>query len=162
MPFEQDMAYRDCPWCGLRDAQMRFQGNMSAVTATNSKQRDYATVSCPRCAGLVVLEVEVGATTVIDTMPAPGAEARVEHLPPDVERYYRDAIKILDAGVPSGAAVQLRRTLEAAAAHRGVTSGALVARIRGLIKQGTSRSSSDRCSTSSARQATSVPTRVRM
>jgi hypothetical protein len=61
---------------------------------------------------------------------------RVEHLPPDVEDYYRDAIRVLEAGVPDAAAVQLRRTLAAAAAHHGIDSGALVARIKELIKAG--------------------------
>jgi hypothetical protein len=41
----------------------------------------------------------------------------VRHLPTDVADYYRDAIRVMQAGVPDAAAVQLRRTLEAAAAH---------------------------------------------
>jgi hypothetical protein len=48
------------------------------------------------------------------------------HLPTDVGEYYGDAIKVLRAGVPDAAAVQLRRTLEAAASHVGVIPFPLV------------------------------------
>jgi Domain of unknown function (DUF4145) len=73
---------------------------------------------------------------VLKIFPEAGAEVSVEHLPPDVEGYYSDAIRVLEAGVPDAAAVQLRRTLEAAAAHFGITSGPLIKRIEGLIEKG--------------------------
>ena len=40
------------------------------------------------------------------------------------------------AGVPDAAAVQLRRTLEAAAAHKGITDGPLYKRVQKLIEDG--------------------------
>ena len=58
------------------------------------------------------------------------------HLPDDVAEYYEAAIRVLDAGVPDATAVQLRRTLEAAAGHFGMTDGPLVKRIEGLIESG--------------------------
>jgi hypothetical protein len=43
---------------------------------------------------------------------------------------------VLDAGVPDAAAVQLRRTLEAAAAHFDVRGRNLVGKIQKLIEEG--------------------------
>ncbi|MFC6156098.1 DUF4145 domain-containing protein [Kribbella jiaozuonensis] len=60
----------------------------------------------------------------------------IKHLPPDVAQYYSDAIKVLRAGVPDAAAVQLRRTLEAAAAHYGAAEKTLVNSIKKLIADG--------------------------
>lgn len=101
--------------------------------------RWWSWMSCPRCAKVIVIETngkddrphrEIGA------IPESTDETGVAHLPNDVEDYYRDAIRVMDVGVPDAAAVQLRRTLEAAAAHYDVTSGSLVSRIDKLIKQG--------------------------
>jgi hypothetical protein len=61
---------------------------------------------------------------------------RVDHLPEDVATFLSMSIRILDAGVPDGAAVQLRKTLEAAAAHRGIKKRTLVASIEKLIEAG--------------------------
>ncbi|HEX5598817.1 MAG TPA: hypothetical protein VFX61_22775 [Micromonosporaceae bacterium] len=50
----------------------------------------------------------------------------VAHLPEDVKGLFRDAEVFLGAGVPDAAPVQLRRTLEAAAASRGIRERTLV------------------------------------
>jgi hypothetical protein len=60
----------------------------------------------------------------------------IKHLPDDVAGFFNDASVVLDAGVPDAAAVQLRRTIEAAAAHRGVKEGRLIDSIKKLIDQG--------------------------
>jgi hypothetical protein len=110
------------------------------VKATRAKgaQREWAVLSCPRCGGAILLEAatEGQGNAILQVVPEPGAESNVEHLPDDVHGYYRAAITVLEAGVPDAAAVQLRRTLEAAAAHRGVRSGPLVGRIENLIEIG--------------------------
>jgi hypothetical protein len=59
----------------------------------------------------------------------------VEHLPDDVSRYFADAQRVMAAGVPDAAAVQLRRTLEAAAAHKGIRERNLMSSIREMINQ---------------------------
>jgi hypothetical protein len=59
----------------------------------------------------------------------------IEHLPEDVQGYYSDALRVLDAGVPDAAAVQLRRTLEAAAAHFNINEKSLVHAIEKLIEE---------------------------
>ncbi|GAB3664746.1 hypothetical protein GCM10027596_29670 [Nocardioides korecus] len=61
---------------------------------------------------------------------------QIRHLPDDVSGYFSDAQRVIDAGVPDAAAVQLRRTLEAAAAHRGVTERTLVKSVEKLIEKG--------------------------
>jgi hypothetical protein len=70
-----------------------------------------------------------------DPADAPG-EPLIKHLPNDVRDFYADAIRVLDAGAPDVAAVQLRRTLEAAVAHVGIGGGPLFKRIEVLIDQG--------------------------
>ncbi|MFI9170803.1 DUF4145 domain-containing protein [Streptomyces lincolnensis] len=64
------------------------------------------------------------------------AETDIKHLPNDVARYYNDALRVLRAGVPDAAAVQLRRTLEAAAAHYEIREKVLMKSIEKLIKDG--------------------------
>ncbi|GAB3706300.1 hypothetical protein GCM10027598_08400 [Amycolatopsis oliviviridis] len=62
----------------------------------------------------------------------------VGHLPDDIGKHLKGAIRVLQAGVPSAAAVQLRRTLEAAAAAKGVNEPRkpLVHSIQKLISEG--------------------------
>jgi hypothetical protein len=60
----------------------------------------------------------------------------VKYLPATVAKFYGDARRVLDAGVPDAAAVQLRKTLEAAAACYSIDSGPLVKRIEELISFG--------------------------
>lgn len=73
---------------------------------------------------------------IFQTVPPSDREVDVRHLPENVEHYYREAIRALDAGSPESAAVQLRRTLEAAAAHFGMSQSNLLNRVRGLIAEG--------------------------
>lgn len=106
---------------------------------TGGAARFWSVMSCPRCAGAVV--IETNEPTAIQhqqlrILPDEGSTNRVGDLPPDVLSFYRGAIRVLDAGVPDAAAVQLRRTLEAAAAHHGIDSGPLVQRIKKLIEKG--------------------------
>jgi hypothetical protein len=74
---------------------------------------------------------------VKQSVPESGhARYTVGHLPDDVERFFTAAIQVMDAGVPDAAAVQLRRTLEAAAAHKGIRERTLVQSVRVMIDQG--------------------------
>jgi hypothetical protein len=123
----------------LRDAQFLVPNPNIQVVPQKGRAREWSVLTCPRCAGAILLEtgVEAGAVVVVREIPeADRARHLVGHLPEDVARYYAGAVRALDAGIPDAAAVQLRRTLEAAAAARGVTKGVLVARIRQLITEG--------------------------
>ncbi len=60
----------------------------------------------------------------------------INHLPESISKYFRNAQIVLSAGVPSAASAELRRTLEASAAHFGATGGALVKQIQKLIDDG--------------------------
>ena len=138
MPFNPNETFRDCPWCGLRDAQMNLIGAELQAPRRNSTQRCWTILSCPRCAGIVAIEhYPRGAPSSETISVVPAAEVtQLAHLPADVAEFYRGAKRVLDAGVPDAAAVQLRRTLEAAAAHQGIDSGPLVRRIEALIERG--------------------------
>ena len=133
------MAFRNCPWCGLRDAQMRVLQTALQADHGNASHRYWSIVSCPRCGGVVGIETnspQQQPPRELSAVPTQEAHPDLRHLPPDVEEFYRGAIRVLDAGVPDAAAVQLRRTLEAAAAHHGVDDGPLVQRIQRLIDAG--------------------------
>jgi hypothetical protein len=137
--FDDKFRFRDCPRCGLRDAEMRVLNRDQQATALDGRVRWFSLIYCPRCANVVVLETngeKQSPGVVLATVPESPAEVGVSHLPADVAGYYRDAIRVLDVGVADAAAVQLRRTLEAAASHHGVGSGSLIQRIDKLIKAG--------------------------
>ena len=75
--------------------------------------------------------------TEIQSVPESGHRRfEVDHLPDDVARFFADAVRVLDAGVPDAAAVQLRRTLEAAAAHKGIRNRTLVQSVQEMISEG--------------------------
>lgn len=139
MGWNQEMAFRDCPWCGLRDAQMPAL-LMNGTAAKPGESRYWSVVACPRCAGATLMETnppnhEPG--EVIKTVPEDARmRDQVSHLPEDVKRFYGNARRVLDTDVPDAAAVQLRKTLEAASAHFGISEGPLVARIERLIEEG--------------------------
>jgi len=139
MGFSPAMAFRDCPHCGATYAQMgvRMQDNQAATA--EGRLRCWTFLTCPACAGAVVLETSLQneSPAVLDILPADNSSTLgVAHLPEDVESYYRDALRVLRAGVPDAAAVQLRRTLEAAAAHFDIEERTLVKSIEALIEQG--------------------------
>lgn len=102
--------------------------------------RHWAFLTCPACGGGVAVEHNPPSEAQVQerlVIPAGNERlSRVEHLPNDVAGYYEGAIKVLRAGVPDAAAVQLRRTLEAAAAHHGFDKGTLVKRIVAMIDAG--------------------------
>jgi hypothetical protein len=108
------------------------------TTTVEGESRFWMPLFCRRCGGAVLIEhnaANVSTPQIIRTLPT-GEELSVRGLPADVEHYYMDAIKVLQAGVPEAAAVQLRRTLEAAAAHFKVKPFPLVGAVKELIKQG--------------------------
>ena len=130
---------------------MKAEWTSGAVFAADGRTRAWACYTCPRCAGAVLVEVliydstlkqpgEIKEGTLLHELQAipSGQHDRyhVDHLPEDIQSYFGDAIRVLDAGVPDAAAVQLRRTLEAAAAHRGIEGRNLVQRIEKMIDEG--------------------------
>lgn len=140
MTWGAELAFRDCPWCGLRDAQMNVHTTELALSPPGKASRFWSVLSCPRCGSVVVLEInpqnEMPPRAKLVVPQDEHRKADVEHLPSDVAKFYADARRVLDAGVPDAAAVQLRRTLEAAAAHFGIGDGPLIGRIERLIDMG--------------------------
>ena len=60
----------------------------------------------------------------------------IQHLPENVERFFSQAQTALRARLADSAAVELRRTLEAACAARGHKKKTLVASIKSLVDEG--------------------------
>ena len=136
--FAEVQRFRNCPWCGVRDAQMNVIGRDLEATRFSKSERWWTVLACPRCGGLVAVEHPAPghiSDHVISVVPKSGSET-LSHLPGDVAEFYDGAKRVLDAGVPDATAVQLRRTLEAAAAHKGIDTGPLVTRIEALISAG--------------------------
>jgi len=140
MGWEETFRYRDCPWCGATSAQMQSLTNINvASTAADSTQRFWTLLGCPRCAGAITIEYTPPNTPnrVLRQIPESAfVSLRVGHLPEKVAGHYRDAIIVLQAGVPDAAAVQLRKTLESAAAEFDVQPYPLVKAIKTLIEKG--------------------------
>lgn len=136
MAFNPAWTFRDCPWCHARDVQMALVANFT--TGGLQGQRDYAALSCPRCARVTVIESTVGMMDLASVMPrAEDVDGNIDGLPEDVATYLADAIKVLRVGVPDAAAVQLRKTLEAATTAKGANvKQPLVKRIQQLIADG--------------------------
>lgn len=140
MRWGPELAFRDCPWCGLRDAQM----TPILVNAQGGRVKDsprwWSAVTCPRCGGIVLLETNAdneNPPTIKMTIPEDERTgSQVAHLPPDVEKFYSNAQRVLEANVPDAAAVQLRKTIEAASAHFGIDKGPPVERIKKLMEEG--------------------------
>lgn len=130
---------------------MDVQWSSRKVLDASLHRHFWAALSCPRCAGVTLLEfsmlneVDSGNASIhpasevaINRVTPSGDDAAqtVKHLPDDVKSFYDDAWRVLQAGVPDAAAVQLRKTLEAAAAHKGIQEKQLVASIRKLVDLG--------------------------
>jgi hypothetical protein len=78
------------------------------------------------------------APAILDLMPhSEDLGNNVTDLPDDVGRYLADAVKVKRIGVPDAAAVQLRRTLEAATTAMGANPRVrLVQQVQQLIEDG--------------------------
>lgn len=148
----KEVYFRDCPWCGVKHAAMTPMWSRVGIRDTTNTARSWIAMACPRCAGLVTVEVHIsGLHHMADDQPIPvsvdGFELRavpdagrkeyqINHLPEDVERFFSDALLVMEAGVPDAAAVQLRRTLEAAAAHKGASKRNLVQSVEQMMSDG--------------------------
>lgn len=148
-----ESAYRDCGHCGYAHVAMREEWSARRLYDIDGQSHSAAAYACPRCAGITVVTLDIvthpassksdgsisptAEVIELDVQPAASAlGSRVDHLPEDVERYFFDAQRALRADLPDSAAVQLRKTLEAAAAHKGISERTLVNSIRKLVEEG--------------------------
>lgn len=141
MGFDRTMAIRTCGYCGLKRAQFHEVITDRQYKAMSPNRTICQSVlQCPDCGRLTIVEtntVGVSPPREITSYPTDADVGHtVRHLPEDVEQYFSDARRVLDAGVPDAAAVQLRRTLEAAAAHFKVRERNLVSSIEKLVSEG--------------------------
>ncbi|TLG12168.1 DUF4145 domain-containing protein [Nocardia cyriacigeorgica] len=139
MGFKAEMAMRSCGHCGLKRAQMSIVHGPTEARRSNGSARHFTILVCPDCAGVTVVEHTSSnvVSKLVGVWPdSPERALDVDHLPDRVARYYASARKALDAGIPDAAAVQLRRTLEAAADEYDVSERVLVRSIERLIAEG--------------------------
>ena len=100
MPFSDDWAFRDCPGCGLRDAQRQHLSMNLSADRQDSTPRYWSVISCPRCGGAILIEHTPPGfpqAQLLKVVPEHGADVRVEHLPDAVRPHYEDAIRVLEA-----------------------------------------------------------------
>ena len=138
MGLPGDAQYRDCPWCQTKNLALR-QVSQTTAERSNGSARHWTWFTCPRCAGVISLESNAfneGPPMELAMVPDTRNPSDVDHLPEDVAKYYSNALTVLGAGVPSSAAVELRRTLEAAASHHGITERTLVKSVQKLADKG--------------------------
>lgn len=137
MPFSPEFSYRTCPWCNTQDVSMPVKLQDVSNRVASGGNRQWTWLACPRCGGAVSVETHIQAQRILKVVPeTASSELRVNHLPGDVQEYYNNAQTVLNAGVPSSAAVELRRTLEAAAQHFEVSERTLVKSIEKLAEKG--------------------------
>jgi hypothetical protein len=150
MKFEE-VKYRDCGYCRTVQVAMIVQWSNRILKDAQDVRHNWAALSCPRCGGVTLVEMSMqveansgdssiastSEVTILRAIPSGDDPAvAVSHLPTDVRGFYEDAMRVLQAGVPDAAAVQLRKTLEAAAAHKGIREKQLVTSIRKLVDEG--------------------------
>ena len=115
--------------------QVKMQDTDFSVAAGGHHQ--WTWLACPRCGNAISIQTSTQSRQVTKVVPEePSGAMKVNHLPADVEEYYTNAQTVLNAGVPSSAAVELRRTLEAAAHHQDVNERTLVKAIEKLAEKG--------------------------
>jgi HEPN domain-containing protein len=115
--WSDEWRFRDCPWCGLRDAELRMLAGPDLEAKASKGVRWWAVVVCPRCAGAVLIEhnnPEYAHPEKMQVVPSLGQRVEIRALPEEVQANYEQAIRALDTGLSDLAAVALRRALEAA------------------------------------------------
>jgi hypothetical protein len=150
MKFEE-VRFRDCGYCRTVQVAMNVEWSSRGIRDAQDERHFWAALCCPRCGKVTSIEMsmqnEVNSgnsaiapasdVTVLRAVPrGDDAIVSVGHLPDDVRGFYQDAFRVLQAGVPDAAAVQLRKTLEAAAAHKGIRERQLVTSIKKLVEDG--------------------------
>lgn len=56
MGWSDSMRFRDCPWCGLKHAQMHLHLQNAQADRPAQTPRAWSATSCPECGGMVLLE----------------------------------------------------------------------------------------------------------
>lgn len=138
MVYSEEFNYRDCPWCKTKNIAFAKIANTHRVNDSKGAKREWTWLSCPRCAGVISIETSFNIipSRFVQVVPDKKDDIEVEHLPEDVKQYYQNAITALNAGIASSAAVELRRTLEAAAKTHDVEERTLVKAVEKLVEKG--------------------------
>lgn len=135
MAFHPEMRFRDCPWCDTRNVAMSVELHC-APSDSFGQVRVWSMLICPRCAGAVLVETDEVVESELRVVPSGKHAEGVEDLPDSVAKHYERAVRVLDAGVASSTAVELRKTLEAAAQAHGINDRPLARAIERLAEEG--------------------------
>lgn len=136
MSYKNEFNYGDCPWCKTKNVAFINVLEAASFADSSGNHREWSWLRCPRCAGAISTETKRNVFEILQQVPNSQNDITVDYLPDDVSRYYSNAITAMSAGIPSSAAVELRRTLEAAARHQGVEERTLVKAVEKLVEKG--------------------------
>jgi hypothetical protein len=138
MPWSDAYLSRDCGWCGTKKIAMVCLWG-GPISVAGGPSREWHVLSCPHCGAITLIETRTGVRvpSLVRVMPEhPEAVGEVKHVPEQINKHYVNAARALASGLSGAAAVELRRTLEGAAAAFDVKQGNLAQSIRELIDKG--------------------------
>ena len=95
MAWSDSFRFRDCPWCGVKEAQFRIIAGPGLKVETTDGTRWWTVVACPRCGSPVSLrhnDPDHAEAKLIAAFPDKRRESDVRHLPEGVVESYREAI----------------------------------------------------------------------
>jgi hypothetical protein len=131
MPMHPADYVKTCPYCGTR-AAFRQEHEFDNVGAQGEALK-WLTLACPACGGAVLFEITREGRDFKRMLPERIGNWAVEHLPPEVEADWAEAVKVFDVGAHRMAVVACGRTLEAASHARGFEGRTLEKRIRHMM-----------------------------
>lgn len=137
MSFSDEFAYTTCPYCNTKNVALVVAVRDHRQRTSTGEERDWSWLHCPRCGGAISIETRRANRVMLKMIPEQMPDRYgVEHLPEDVSQHFKSAQRILEIGEAPAAAVELRKTLEAAAQHQDVHERPLVSAIRKMAELG--------------------------
>jgi hypothetical protein len=148
MPKFAETTYRNCGYCRTVSVAMAVEWSSRYVKDAAGVIHPQAAMSCPRCGRITLVNFELTSRTgdgkstlnpadeVVEVGSLPSSDdlgVNVKHLPDDIKQFFQTAQRALLAGIPDAAAVQLRKTLEAAAAAKGIQEKNLFGSVTKLL-----------------------------
>lgn len=148
MPRFAETTYRNCGYCRTVNVAMVVEWSSRYVKDAAGDFHPQAAMSCPRCGRITLVDFGLEsrfndgnetmhpADVVTEVGSLPSSDdfgVNVKHLPGDIKQFFETAQRALLAGIPDAAAVQLRKTLEAAAAAKGIQEKNLFGSVKKLL-----------------------------
>lgn len=150
-PDDADVHPQHCLWCGgYMPTFDVFLEDVQTVSSEGDYERYWTFLACGSCGGLLGVEVSHPDSEPMNLRrllpaerdryfkfrPDTGDGFEVDHLPPAVADPYNAARRVFRVKVFTSTTMELRRSIEAAAAHFGVTVKPLNRAIDKLVEEG--------------------------